>query len=300
MIFKPTSEERVIAIISHLTALAFGAGMVLPAILWSENRKKSSYIRFQTLQALGYQSLGYTVWLLGMFALMILFYIIMFILALIVPNAAQNQTIISVLSAVLLVMIFGWLVVYMFIALWAVISCGRGKDFRYPILGNRLERYLGYDSANPSASLDPTAEERFAAAMGHFAVIIPIWGLLAPAYLWLNSGKHSPYLKAQSEQTTIYQILVNLLAFGLAFLSIGLGIVSIPFAATYLNSGEWAAVAGMMVMVCLLSCTGLIIPIFHVLGQWAGLQVLRGRDFHYPLLGGLIEKSINNSAFAEP
>lgn len=292
---KPTSEERVIAVISHLTALAFGAGMVLPAILWSENRKKSSYLHFQTLQALGYQSLGYTVWLLGMFALMILFYILMFILALVVPNAAQNQSVISVLTAILLLMVFGWLVVYMFIAIWAVASCGLGKDFRYPILGDRLARYLGYDNANPSASLDSAAEERFAAAMGHFAVIIPIWGLLAPAYLWMSQGRNSPYLKVQSAQTTIYQILVNLLAFGLLFLSIVLGIVSIPLAATYLNSGEWAAVAGMMVMICLLSCTGLIVPIFHILGQWAGLQVMRGRDFHYPLLGGLVEKWINKS-----
>lgn len=286
---KPTSEERVIAVISHLTALAFGAGLVLPAIMWSENRKKSCYIRFQTLQALGYQSVGYTVWLLGFFALMILFYILMFILALVEPNAAQNQSVISALTAVLLLLFFGWMAVYSFISLSAAIFCGLGKDFRYPILGNRLARYLGYE--NPS--LDSAAEERFAASMGHFAVIIPIWGVLAPSYLWLSQGKNSPYLKAQSAQTTIYQIFVNLLLLVLTVLSIGLGVVSIPLAATYLNSGEWAAVAGMMVMVCLLSCTGLIIPMFHILGQWAGLQVLRGRDFHYPLLGRLTEKWIN-------
>src|SRR5512133_21351 len=105
---KPTSEERVIAVISHITALAFGAGLVLPAILWSENRRKSCYIRFQTLQALGYQSFGYTVWLLGLFALIILFYILMFILALVVPNAAQNETIPLVLSVLSMVGFFAW------------------------------------------------------------------------------------------------------------------------------------------------------------------------------------------------
>jgi uncharacterized Tic20 family protein len=288
---KPTSEERVIAVISHLTALAFGAGLVLPAIMWSENRSKSAYIRFQTLQALGYQSLGYTVWLLGLFALVILFYILMFILALVVPNAAQNQSVTTVLAVLLMAMFFGWMAVYCLIAITGAVLCGSGKDFRYPVLGNQLARYLGYDDdANPGALLDLAAEERFAAAMGHFAVIIPIWGLLAPAYLWINQGKNSPFLKAQSAQTTIYQIFVNLLAFGLTLGSIALGIIAIPLATSYLHSGEWAAVAGMMVMICLLSCTGLMIPIFHIIGQWAGLRVLQGQDFRYPLLGRLVAK----------
>lgn len=299
---KPSTEERVIAVISHLTALAFGAGLVLPAIMWSENRRNpaavrgtSGYLRFQTLQALGYQTLGYTVWLLGLFLLLILFYVLLFILALVIPNAAQNQIIPSVLSVVLLVVVFGWLAVYSLIAIVGAVSCGLGKDFCYPILGNRLARFLGYQiSAAPSTSLDSAAEERFAASMGHFAVIIPLWGLLAPAYLWISQGKNSLYLKFQSAQTTLYQIIVNLLLFGLTFLAIVLGVISIPLSAIYLNSGEWAAVAGMMVMICLLSLVGLIIPIFHILGQWAGLQVLRGNDFRYPLLGGWVAKWIKN------
>jgi len=287
---KPTSAERVIAVISHLTALAFGAGLVLPAIMWSENRSKSAYIRFQALQALGYQSLGYTVWVLGLFALMILFYILMFILALVVPNAAQNQSVTTVLAVLLMAIFFGWMAVYCLIAIMGAVLCGSGKDFRYPILGNRLARYLGYDDDTaPGASLASVAEERFAAAMGHFAVIIPLWGLLAPAYLWVSQKKKSPYLKRQSAQTTIYQIFVNLLVFGLTILSLGIGIISIPLAANYLNSGEWAAVVGMMVMICLLSCVGLIVPVFHILGQWAGLRVLQGQDFRYPLLGRWVE-----------
>jgi uncharacterized Tic20 family protein len=298
---KPTAEERIIAIISHLSALALGSGLVIPAVFWSENRRnpagergKSAYLRFQTLQALGYQSLGYTVWMLLYLLVIVLLMVAMFVTAALVPNASQNKTIPMVFSVVLLVSAFGLLGIYLLLPVIAAVFCGLGKDFRYPILGGRLARSLGYAQPEPEGDLlDADFEERFAAAMGHFAVIQPMWGMLAPAWLWLNHQKHSASLKFQSAQTTLYQIIVNLLLFGLTFLSIALGVISIPISAIYLNSGEWAAVAGMMVMICLLSFTGLIIPLFHILGQWAGLQVLRGYDFRYPLLGGWVAKWID-------
>jgi len=218
---------------------------------------------------------------------------VLFLIALFVPNAAQNQPITLVISVVLLLGLFGLMGIYLIIPIVGAVLCGLGQDFRYPVLGGRLARFLRYEISDPVASLDSAAEERFAASMGHFAVIIPLWGLLAPAYLWISQRKNSAFLRFQSAQTTLYQIIVNLLLFGLTFLSIALGVISIPISAIYLNSGEWAAVAGMMVMICLLSFTGLIIPLFHILGQWAGLQVLRGHDFRYPLLGGWVAKWID-------
>jgi len=303
---KPTTEERVIAVISHLAALAFGAGLVIPAVLWSENRHnpallrgKSAYVRFQTLQALGYQSLGYTVWLLSILLLVVLLYATLFFIALVVPNAAQNQTITMGISVILLVASFGLMGIYLIIPVFGAVLCGMGKDFRYPLMGGRLGRSLGYENSDPNlvpeggASLDSAAEERFAASMGHFAVIIPFWGLLVPAYLWISQGKNSAYLKFQSAQTTLYQVFVNLLFFGLTFLAIFLGFVSMFLFASFMDLGEWTAVAGMMVMICLLSLVGLVIPLFHILGQWAGLQVLRGRNFRYPLLGRWVAKWID-------
>src|SRR5512141_476889 len=62
---SPNTEERIWAVFSHLSALALGMGLLLPIIGWSEQRRKSKYASFQCLQALGYQSMGYTVWLLA-------------------------------------------------------------------------------------------------------------------------------------------------------------------------------------------------------------------------------------------
>ena len=271
-----------------------GAGLLVSALLWSENRKKSAYVRFQTLQALGYQSLGYTVWLLAALLVFVVFYLGLFLIAMIVPDAAQNETIMIALSILLMAGFFGLLAVYLLIPVIGAVFCGMGRDFRYPLLGGRLARSLGYQpeagTDSPHASLDSAFEEQFAAAMGHFAVIIPIWGLLAPAYLWLSHPKHSSFLKFQSAQTTLYQVFVNLLYFGLTFGSIVIGLGSMVLFALTVDLGEWNPVAGLMVMTCLLGCTGLIVPLFHILGQWAGLQTLRGRDFKYPLLGRWVNK----------
>ncbi len=289
---SPSTQDRILAIIAHLAALAFGSGVFVPAALWSESRQKSAYVRFQTLQALGYQSLGYTLWVLGALLLLIIFYIGLLVIALLVPNAAQNETILAVFSIAIVVMMFGLMGIYLFVPIIGAVLCGLGKDFRYPLLGDRLARSLGYqpEAGADSPELDSAFEERFAAAMGHFAVILPLWGLLAPAWLWISHKSHSSWLKFQSAQTTLYQGIVNVLYFGLTFASVFIGFGSMALFAMMADLGEWTAMAGMMVMICLLGCTGLIVPLFHILGQWAGLQTLRGRDFKYPLLGGWVAK----------
>lgn len=289
---NPSTQDRIFAAIAHLAALAFGSGVVVPAALWSESRKKSAYARFQTLQAFGYQSLGYTLWLLGVLLLVVVFYVGMLVIALLIPDAAQNETILAVFSIAIVLMMFGSMGLYLLIPLIGAVLCGMGKDFRYPLLGSRLARSLGYqpEAGADSPELDSAFEERFAAAMGHFAVILPIWGLLAPAWLWISHKSHSPWLKFQSAQTTIYQVVVTVLHFGLVFVSTFFAFGSMVLFAALAESSEMVVIVGLMAMTCLLGCTGLIVPLFHILGQWAGLQTLRGRDFKYPLVGGWIEK----------
>ena len=289
---NPSTQDRIFAAIAHLAALAFGSGVVVPAALWSESRKKSAYARFQTLQAFGYQSLGYTLWLLGVLLLVVVFYVGMLVIALLIPDAAQNETILAVFSIAIVLMMFGSMGLYLLIPLIGAVLCGMGKDFRYPLLGSRLARSLGYqpEARADSPELDSAFEERFAAAMGHFAVILPIWGLLAPAWLWISHKSHSPWLKFQSAQTTIYQVVVTVLHFGLVFVSTFFAFGSMVLFAALAESSEMVVIVGLMAMTCLLGCTGLIVPLFHILGQWAGLQTLRGRDFKYPLVGGWMEK----------
>ena len=294
---SPTTEERIWAVISHLSSLAFGMGIVIPIVGWSEKRRKSEYVAFQCLQSLGYQSLGYTIWLLSYIVLVILLTVIF---AFASSSMANNSDAILPWTLIFLFLVFGLFGVYLLFPVIAAIACAFGKDYRYPVLGRRLAKYLGYglsDESGEPAPLNNEHEDRWVAAMGHFSVLILLWGLLAPAATWLLQGRQNAFLKFQSIQTTIYQVAVNIFYLGAIMLSL-LGTIPL-FALTGLegspNTTSPAAMVGLILfllsmLVALLIL--LVIPLFHILGQWAGYRVLKGDNYRYPIIGKLVEKRL--------
>src|SRR5215216_1594511 len=214
----PTTEDRIWAVLSHLSALAFGMGIVLPIIGWSDQRRKSNYASFQCLQALGYQSLGFTVWILSYLLVMIaLLFIMIVTLGLAGDGNGNIGVIIGIWTAVFIVIIFGLFGLYFLLPIIAAVSCALGRDFHYPVMGNRLARYLGYDpvdATEESAWLIEDYEDRWVAAMGHFSVIIALWGMLVPLAALLLQGKRNFFLKFQSIQTLMFQIGTTLIYFG--------------------------------------------------------------------------------------
>ena len=164
---SPTTEERIWAVLSHLSALAFGMGILLPILGWSEQRRKSKYASFQCLQALGFQSLGFTVWLLSYLVVFIGILVVIIVMSF---QAEQNgQTFdpfAGSIRTLIYVSVFGFLGIYVIFSVSAAIACGLGKDFRYPIMGDRLSRYLGYSHTQAeSALLFEDHEDRWVAAM---------------------------------------------------------------------------------------------------------------------------------------
>ena len=295
----PSTEERVWAALSHLSALGFGVGLLLPVIGWSQQRDKSKYAAFQCLQALGYQSLGYTVWFLGYAVLMIiLFLVVLVILSLVTARTGELEPVaMAGFNILLFLFVFLGIGLYFLLPVIAAISCALGRDFRYPVMGSRLARYLGYDltaTSNEPLQLNEEHEDRWVTAMGHFAVIIPLWGILAPVMAWATQGRRSPLVKLQSAQTVIYQTFVALLSFlpGMIYL---LGFVA------FLLSMGLSSVAGnnspvvgggvilLLVFGFLAVLTALLLPLLHILGQWAGYRVLKGDDYRYPLVGRAAE-----------
>ena len=285
----PTGNERILAVLAHLAALAHGLGLPLPALLWAEQRKDSRYVAFQTLQAYGYQSLGYTVWILFSLGLAMLALFALMLVNAFAPLGEDALSIVFFFFGVVVFILFG---LYNLLAIVAAGACAFGRDFRYPFLGGRLAKYIADTPVPVGASPDQTNEERFAVAMGHFAVIFPFYGLLGPLGLWLTEGKRSVFIRAQSSQTVIYQAfgsvlytVSHLLPVLLIFpVFIGLFSFGLGQEAEFFNPFTVGlAFLGM----CMLSIAVLLGPLYHILGQWAGLQVLLGRDFRYPLVGRL-------------
>ena len=295
---KPSTEERIWAVLAHLSTLAMGIGLPIPIVGWSQNRQKSNYASFQCLQALGYQTLGYTIWILTTLVVMVIS---------IVGFLARIQSIDTFeadLNAWAIghsAFTFGLIALYFALPVIAAIACAFGVDFRYPIMGNRLARYLRYALALPSEEqtwLIDEHEERWVASMGHFSVIIVFWGLLAPIISWVMEGKRSLFLKFQSIQTVVYQIATLLLYFMAGFLYVfGL----IVFVVTIGFQGEVAldSISGLigaivfLVSLLIAMLIVLVVPLLHILGQWAGYRVLKGDEYYYPIIGRLIEKRMS-------
>jgi uncharacterized Tic20 family protein len=143
-------------------------------------------------------------------------------------------------------------------------------------------------------------EERWVASMGHFSVIIALWGLLAPLSTWILQGKHSAFLKFQSIQTIVFQAFVTLL-YGLAGIFYVIGVI-VVFAVLGLagnpNLGSLAGMAGLILFFVTLLIAALImlsVPFFHIIGQYAGYRLLKGENYRYPLVGRLVERWLTNS-----
>lgn len=286
---KPTGEERILAILAHLAALVHGLGLPLPALLWAEQRKNSRYVAFQTLQAYAFQSLGYTLWALTVLALAVLLLLGVTIIHAIAPIGTEAA---NGLLFVFSIGVMGLFMIYNLLAIVAAIACAMGRDFRFPLLGGRLAKYIAYDPAFPDIPLNQTHEERFAVAMGHFAVIFPFYGLLGPLGLWMTEGKRSAFLRFHSAQTVAYQAVGSVLYTALHLIPI---VLILPFMIAVFSFGAGPAadwinpVTAVMALVglCMLAVGVLLGPLYHILGQWAGLQTLLGRDFNYPLFARL-------------
>lgn len=297
----PSTEARIWAILAHLSVLGYGIGIPLPIIGWADQRRKSNYGSFHCLQAFGYQSLGYTVWLLTSFLVVIPTMVIM----LVTSDAGTGSDAQASMWLRTLVTInllgFG---VYSLPPVLGAVASALGRDFRYPILGGRLARYLGYERSSDPQKQDwllEDREDRWVAAMGHFSVLIFFWGMLAPLVAWILQGRRSKFLRTQAVQTLIYQATATLF-----FLTVTISYLLLMLLIIWFLVGGPPGVLGsappfapiglvfLAVSFIVIAIALLLVPLFHILGQWAGYQTLKGHDYRYPVIGRMVEHWTQN------
>jgi uncharacterized Tic20 family protein len=152
--------------------------------------------------------------------------------------------------------------------------------------------------------LNEDHEDRWVASMGHFSVIIMLWGLIVPLTAWILQGKRSLFLRFQSVQTLVFQICVTLLFFGGMFLYVAgafvfLGTISLGGDVGMNTSTGMTGLVIFLVFLVIVLVIILIVPLFHIMGQWAGYRVLKGDDYHYPVLGRLVKKRLRSASGSE-
>jgi uncharacterized Tic20 family protein len=154
-----TQDERVMAGLAHMSVLIPFMGIVAPVVIWATHKDKSEFIRFQALQAVAYQ--------LTMFLTIVLSFLCYFVSFLIAflgtfagimtPLLAQpsggSETpvsvlvmLVSMLPAFLPFLVFGVLVIlilaFIFYGVIGAVMVFQGSDFRYIVIGKRIEKYL--------------------------------------------------------------------------------------------------------------------------------------------------------------
>ena len=144
----PSQNDKIMAALAHVSAILPFVGVIAPIIIWATQKDKSEYVAFQALQAVAYQLLMILAWFVGMGCYMFSFFTIF----LGIPFAGESGQVdpsiapLFALGFMIPFIIFGAIFIggalFVIYGLIAAIQVFQGKDFRYIIIGNRLENYL--------------------------------------------------------------------------------------------------------------------------------------------------------------
>ncbi len=287
------SEERVWAALSHGSALLFFFGPILPVVVWFTQRKKSAYAAFHALQAMAYQVLFFWLWMTVMPVLMFCFLIAAIPISASSFEHSSNPEVFGMLfSFAMWGLIFIAFGLYALIGIIGAIFSLTGREFRYPVFGSQLARFLGYSPATASL-LDEDKEDRVVAAVGHSTAILLLWGIVVPLMAWITQKERSVRLKFQALQATIYQGLGTLAYF--VFMAIYMffifGTMAVFTLGSSPNNSQFNPLAGLLFFVpflCFMFVFLILGPLYQLFAFIASVKVLRGGEYKYPILGKII------------
>ena len=132
-----SKEEKLMALLSHLSIFIPNIGILALIIIWVTNKEKSNFVRFNALQAIFFQ--------LIFFILMMLFIFVGIILMLIaIPwfdlSSNAEPGILFFLSMVFMFMYFPLWIIFGIYAVVASAKSFKGRIFKYAIIGRIIER----------------------------------------------------------------------------------------------------------------------------------------------------------------
>jgi uncharacterized Tic20 family protein len=140
-------DERIMAAISHISVVLPMIGVLAPILIWVTQKEKSRYVAFQALQALAFQLSMIIAYAMGMGCYMCSF-LGNFLSIFFASSTGYGQYLV-VLSGVMfaipflvMCMIFAGGLFYILYGVIGAIMTFQGKQFRYALIGKRVERYM--------------------------------------------------------------------------------------------------------------------------------------------------------------
>jgi uncharacterized Tic20 family protein len=143
----PTQDERVMAALSHGGVLIPMWGILVAVLVWLTHKDKSRFVAFQSLQALAFQVLEILIMVLLMGCYLATFMIPffgMFASMAVNPNAPPPEPLFGAFFLPFMVfpLFFLTMAVFAIYGIIGAIQTLQGKDFRYAVLGRRLEAWM--------------------------------------------------------------------------------------------------------------------------------------------------------------
>ena len=139
----PTSDERMMGALAHFF------GMLGALIIWAMQKDKSRFVRFQAAQALGFDLLVMAIMLVLVFCLMGVMFIGMFGTIFAAVNSNTSPESVSpfmifpfLFPSLMFTCILPFSLVFFVARIVATVSVLSGNNFRYPFLGQRIEKFL--------------------------------------------------------------------------------------------------------------------------------------------------------------
>lgn len=297
---NPTSEEKVLAALAHGSVLFAWFGPIAPTILWVTQRKKSKYVRFHALQAMGYQALGFWGWILGIIAAFIGMFGVTFLVALVLDaNQMKSSAIEIFLQFFMILSIFGLWGFFFLGGLAGAVFCMTGYDFRYPIIGPWLKNKLFADQVTDEDF--ERWEDAWVGGICHLTVVVQLFGIITPLIVWFTQKERSVKLRLQALQAAFYQ-LIAVIAYVLTsvgslvfFFVLMASVVIVVGGRDGSNESVYNTAGGVLLLLILGMflvelLAFLLVPLYYLLAGIGALRTMRGHEFKYPILGGILAR----------
>ena len=297
---NPTSEEKVWAALAHGSVLFAWFGPIVPTILWVTQRKKSKYVRFHALQAMGYQALVFWGWILGLIAVFIGMFGIAFFAALVLDaNQMKSSAIEIFLQFFMMLSIFGLWGFFFLGGLAGAVFCMTGHDFRYPIIGPWLRNKLFGDQVTDEEF--EQWEDAWVGGICHLTVAQQMFGIITPLIVWFTQKERSVKLRLQALQAAFYQ-MISVIAYiltsvgSLVFFYVLIASVVIVAGGRDGSNESVYNIAGGVLLLLVLGMflvellAFFLVPLYYLLAGVGAIRTIRGHEFKYPILGGILAR----------
>lgn len=296
------SDDKIMAALAHGSIFLAFLGPVIPLVVWISQRRKSRYVRFHALQAMGYQALLFWLWIAGIILIVALTICLALPLSIFILKDSDNAGIVPfIIQIFIFTSIFGLMGLSFLTGILAAVFCLLGREFRYPIIGKWLERHLPY---NIDMEIDEVQEENWVAGLCHATAVLQLWGIVTPLIVWFTQKERSARLRFHSMQAAVYQgiALVAYMAGMVLYMLSFFGMFFILFAAGAMSEGREVRGPIGAAMLVFFGVTmifwlviNLLVPVYYLLAGLAAVRVIQGHHFRYPIIGKMIEMRMEPS-----